>query len=69
MIPFPNKKYQIIYADPPWKYRQGKSMGTNFQGAADRHYSCMDYKDICKLPISEITDSVDKYEVRLDCIS
>jgi len=57
MIPFPNKKYQIIYADPPWKYRQGKSMGTNFQGAADRHYSCMDYKDICKLPISEITDS------------
>ena len=21
MIPFPNKKYQIIYADPPWQYR------------------------------------------------
>ena len=20
-IPFPNKKYQIIYADPPWSYR------------------------------------------------
>jgi len=20
MIPFPNKKYQIIYADPPWSY-------------------------------------------------
>lgn len=19
-IPFPNKKYQIIYADPPWSY-------------------------------------------------
>lgn len=51
-----NKKYQIIYADPPWKYRQGKSMGTNFQGAADAQYSCMDYKDICELPIKNLAD-------------
>ncbi len=51
-----NKKYQIILADPPWKYRQGKSMGTNFQGAADRHYSCMSYEDICKLPIKDLAD-------------
>lgn len=51
------KKYQIILADPPWKYRQGKSMGTNFEGAADAHYPCMDYKDICKLPIKEISDN------------
>jgi len=50
------KKYQIIYADPPWKYKQGKSMGTSFQGAADRHYPCMNYKDICKLPVKEIVD-------------
>jgi site-specific DNA-methyltransferase (adenine-specific) len=50
------KKYQIIYADPPWKYRQGKSLGTNFQAAADRHYPCMDYKDICKLPIRNLAD-------------
>lgn len=21
MIPFPNKKYSVIYADPPWKYQ------------------------------------------------
>jgi len=50
------KKYNIIYCDPPWKYRQGKSMGTHFGGAADRHYPCMDYKDICKLPISKLAD-------------
>ena len=50
------KKYQIIYADPPWKYRQGKSMGTNFQGAADAQYPCMDYRDIGKLPIRELAD-------------
>ena len=23
MIPFPDKKYNIIYADPPWKYDSG----------------------------------------------
>jgi len=50
------KKYQIIYADPPWKYSQGKKMGTNFQGAADAHYPCMDYQDICKLPIGDLAD-------------
>lgn len=21
MIPFPNKKYSVIYADPPWSYQ------------------------------------------------
>jgi|TARA_Y100000310_G_C20624712_1_gene785217 site-specific DNA-methyltransferase (adenine-specific) len=50
------KKYQIIYADPPWKYRLGKSMGTNFQGAADAEYKTMSMEDICKLKVSEITD-------------
>lgn len=48
------RKYQIIYADPPWKYRQGASMGTNFAGAADRHYGCMYYEDICALPVSKL---------------
>src|SRR3990167_587631 len=31
-------------------------MGTNFQGAADAQYPCMDYKEIAKLPIKEISD-------------
>jgi len=48
------KKYNIIYADPPWKYKQGKSMGTQFQGACDRHYNTMDIKKICELPINDI---------------
>jgi len=50
------KKYQIIYADPPWKYRQGKSMGTNFQGAADAQYPCLDYKEIGELPIKKLSE-------------
>jgi len=49
-------KFNIIYADPPWKYRQGKSMGTNFQGAADAQYSCMRPEDIALLPVSSIAD-------------
>jgi N6-adenosine-specific RNA methylase IME4 len=43
------KKYNIVYADPPWQYQQ-----TGVQGAAERHYPTMDIMDICHLPISEI---------------
>jgi len=50
------KKYQIILADPPWKYRQGKSMGTNFQGACDAEYDTMPIEDICNLKVNKIAD-------------
>ena len=50
------KKYQIIYADPPWHYKQGKSMGTHFQGACDRHYSTMTIKELCELPVKDLSD-------------
>ncbi len=46
-----NKKYQIIYADPPWKYRR-----TGVQGAAAAQYPCMSIEEICALPIQQITD-------------
>lgn len=46
MVPFPNKKYNIIYADPPWSYKNKKS-----NGAANNHYSTMALKDICELPV------------------
>ena len=52
MIPFPDKKYQIIYADPPWSYND-KMKG--HQGA-ETHYRTMNNKDICALPISELAD-------------
>jgi len=53
VIPFPNKKYKIIYADPPWQYKdKSKSHG----GGAESHYSCMDLKDICNLPVNQIAD-------------
>lgn len=51
MIAFPNKKYQIIYADPPWRYSDRKC-----NGAAEHHYKTMTLNDICKLPVQDITD-------------
>jgi N6-adenosine-specific RNA methylase IME4 len=51
MIPFPNKKYAIIYADPPWKYRLNSKV---VEGAADGHYSVMEIEDIANLPVQEI---------------
>jgi len=52
MIKFPNKKYNIIYADPPWN-EQG---GGKIKRGADRHYKLMKTKDIKNLPVSNLAD-------------
>ena len=44
------KKYEIIYADPPWRYKQ-KSLS----GAAEKHYTTMSLQEICGLPVSELS--------------
>ena len=49
MIPFPNKKYSVIYADPPWSYQDKRCNGN----AAD-HYPTMRIDDICSLPVHDI---------------
>jgi len=47
-------KYQIIYADPPWAFKNyNDSKATNWVG---EQYSTMSTEDICKLPIQEISD-------------
>jgi N6-adenosine-specific RNA methylase IME4 len=50
------KKYQIIYADPPWDYGNTKNLQGKFWGMADRHYPVMKFSDILSLPISDIAD-------------
>jgi len=55
MISFPNKKYNIIYADPPWGYDD-----QSFRGTMANHYKCMNLEDIKRLPIKEIAE--------VDCI-
>lgn len=46
-----DKKYSIIYADPPWRYGDRKC-----NGAAENHYSTMKLEDICNLPIKNLAD-------------
>ena len=48
--PFPSKKYRIIYADPPWSYR---NMG-NIQATAASHYKTMSQEEIKSLPVYKI---------------
>lgn len=45
----PQKKYDVIYADPPWSYSDKKC-----NGACEAHYTTMKIDDICKLPVKEI---------------
>jgi len=56
----PNKKYNIIYADPPWRYndtRQGSGYkNPNGAGGANKHYSTMSLQEICNLNVKNISD-------------
>lgn len=47
-----NKKYQIIYADPPWNYAKGGKKN----GFASSSYNSMKTEDICALSITNFTD-------------
>ena len=52
MIPFPKKKYEIIYADPPWSYND--ALGGNAKMGA-MPYDTMTQDEINALPLKEIT--------------
>lgn len=45
-----DKKYNIIYADPPWSYTN-KGSETGKRGMAMYHYDTMEEKEICELPV------------------
>lgn len=47
MIPFPNKKYSIIYADPPWSYSD-----SGCAGAAAAQYATMSIDELKQLPVN-----------------
>jgi N6-adenosine-specific RNA methylase IME4 len=52
-IPFPNKKYQIIYADPPWSYND-KMSGHSF--SLGPKYETQSKQWISQLPVNEISE-------------
>ncbi len=48
-----NKKYQIIYADPPWTYQNGGVP----QGGVNAQYKTMTLAEIKALPVRDISDN------------
>lgn len=48
-----NNKYDVIYADPPWEYKQSGSK-RNSRGMAKQHYDTMSTHEICDLPVRSI---------------
>lgn len=51
-----DKKYNIIYADPPWTFKTYSEKGKEHK-SAENHYPCMNKEDIQKLPITNISSS------------
>ena len=49
-----DKKYNIIYADPPWRYNVW-SRKTGLGRSAESHYPTMEKTDIESLPVKEIS--------------
>jgi N6-adenosine-specific RNA methylase IME4 len=50
MIPFPDKKYNIIYADPPWRYQDTACHGSI------KEYDTMTLEAIKDLPVQTLAD-------------
>jgi len=53
MIPFPNKKYNIIYADPAWSYKDKARAGNR---GAECKYPTQSIEWISSMPVKDIAD-------------
>lgn len=49
-----NKKYNVIYADPPWSFKTFSDKGKD--RSPENHYNVMSLQDICNLPIDKISN-------------
>jgi len=56
MIEFPDKKYQIIYADPPWEYSSDPNSKRGIWGLAHQQYQTLSMSDLKELPVKDIAD-------------
>ena len=54
MIDFPEKKYNIVYADPPWSFRNFSKKGEGRN--PNQHYQTQDLNWIKSLPVNDIAD-------------
>ena len=51
-LPTTKKKYNIIYADPPWSFKHYSDKGKG--RAPDNYYKCQNLEDIKNLPIENL---------------
>ena len=49
-----DKKYSVIYADPPWSFKTYSNKGKD--RSPEKHYNVMNFKDICNLPVNKIAN-------------
>lgn len=49
-----DKKYRVIYIDPPWTFKSWSSKGDGKN--ANQHYDCMSIEDIENLPVYDLAD-------------
>lgn len=49
-----DKKFRIVYADPPWEYNDKQDIPN--LGGAKKHYSTMSVNELNSLPIKKITE-------------
>ena len=49
-----DKKYSVIYADPPWSFKTYSDKGKD--RSPENHYNVMNFKDICNLPVNNIAN-------------
>jgi N6-adenosine-specific RNA methylase IME4 len=52
---FPNNKYRVIYADPPWAYNDKCENGAIQSRGANEVYPTMSLDEICTLPIEDLS--------------
>ena len=53
-IPFPDKKYQIVYADPPWSFSAWNPKTAHKY--IENQYTTMSEAEIRELPVNKITE-------------
>ena len=49
-----DKKYGVIYADPPWTFRTWSDKGKD--RSPEQHYNCMNLDDVKAMPVADIAD-------------
>lgn len=54
--PLPQKKYRIVYADPPWNYNDKCDAGAVQSGGCEKYYPSMSIGELCALPVRDMVE-------------